>query len=310
MNAFYLFSFKGIPVSFHPMFLLLIFILSIGAESPIIFGICAILGVLFHEFGHALVAQHYCLAPQILLHGMGGITMHARAASAKQDFRITFAGPLAGLIIGGPLCLLTNFWSSQILMISGYLFVFLKYLGWVNLAWGIFNLLPVRPMDGSKVLTYILSKFFKPKRVLQISAIISMVFAIAILGYSLFANSFFMILISAYLMYISFTMLREAFGGKALGGIQMPRASIAAESAYERGLVAAREHDWNSLETYGHQMKKNATDEDQIQRAYEFLTIACTNMGKYDEALDYSKHAKQSDAVRQAVTRCHSMLDR
>ncbi|MBO4351151.1 MAG: M50 family metallopeptidase [Proteobacteria bacterium] len=310
MNAIYLFSFKGIPVSFHPMFLLLIVILSINADSPIIFGICAILGVLFHEFGHALVAQHYRLDPQILLHGMGGITMHARSANAKQDFRITFAGPLAGLIIGGALCLLMYFCGAQILALNGYLFIFLRYLGWVNLAWGIFNLLPVRPMDGSKVLTYCLGKFLKPKRVLQVSSIISILFALAILAYSCLSKSIFMIIISAYLIYISFTMLKEAFSSKALGGFPMPKASLAAESAYERGLVAAREHDWSSLETYGHQMKKNATDDDQTQRAYEFLTIACTNMGKYEEALDYSKHAKQSDAVKQAVTRCYSMLTR
>lgn len=310
MNAFHLFTFKGIPVAFHPFFLLLILILSYGADHPIIFGICAILGVLFHEFGHAFVAQHYRLDPQILLHGMGGITMHARPASAKQDFRITFAGPLAGLVIGGALCLLMYFVGSQILVFNGYLFVFLRYLGWVNLAWGIFNLLPIRPMDGSKVLTHILSKFFKPKRVLQISAVISILFAVAVLVYSILSKSFFMILISAYLLFISYTMIREAFMSKSLGGFQMPKASLAAESAYERGLVAAREHDWNALETFGHQMKKNAIDEDQTARAYEFLTIACTNMGKYEEALSYSKHAKQSDAVKQAVNRCISMLGR
>ena len=57
----------------------------------------------------------------------------------------------------------------------------------------------------------------------------------------------------------------------------------------------------------GHQMKLAADGRDQIARAYELLTIACTNLGKYDEALEYAPRAKQTDAVKQATARCKSL---
>ena len=54
-------------------------------------------------------------------------------------------------------------------------------------------------------------------------------------------------------------------------------------------------------------MKLAADGRDQIARAYELLTIACTNLGKYDEALEYAPRAKQTDAVKQATARCKSL---
>ena len=48
MQGIHLFTIKGIPVSFQPMFILLILILSVGMNNPFIFGACATLGVLIH----------------------------------------------------------------------------------------------------------------------------------------------------------------------------------------------------------------------------------------------------------------------
>ena len=91
MQGIHLFTIKGIPVSFQPMFILLILILSVGMNNPFIFGACATLGVLIHEFGHALTAKHFHLNPEVTLCGLGGLTTHARPNSPKQDFLITLA---------------------------------------------------------------------------------------------------------------------------------------------------------------------------------------------------------------------------
>ncbi|MBS7379932.1 MAG: hypothetical protein KIG72_01520, partial [Bradymonadales bacterium] len=101
MQGIHLFTIKGIPVSFQPMFILLILILSVGMNNPFIFGACATLGVLIHEFGHALTAKHFHLNPEVTLCGLGGLTTHARPNSPKQDFLITLAGPMAGLVVAG-----------------------------------------------------------------------------------------------------------------------------------------------------------------------------------------------------------------
>ena len=104
MQGFHLFTFKGIPVSVQPMFFLLLLILTFNMGdigSMIVFAICACISLLCHEFGHALVARHYGLKPAITLNGFGGVTTRALSANPKQDFRITFMGPLTNLILAG-----------------------------------------------------------------------------------------------------------------------------------------------------------------------------------------------------------------
>lgn len=316
MQGIHLFTFKGIPVGFQPMFLVLIVILSINMGTVtecITFGICAVLGVLIHEFGHALTAKHYGLKPQIMLHGFGGVTMHSRSATDKQEFFITLAGPLAGLITGGIffgiiLVLSSIPVTAEILMQYKVFLSFLTFMFYVNLVWGIFNLIPIIPMDGSKVLNFIIRRFTDQKKAAKISAVIGFILVFGLLAWSLFQQSIWMIIISVFLLMSNFSAIKSAFQGSAGEKQKLSAASLQAERAYERGLIAAREHDWKQLEVCGNQMKKAAMEPEQIERAYEFLTIAATNQGEYEQALDYSAKARQSDAVKQAMARCQSHL--
>ena len=312
MQGIHLFTIKGIPVSFQPMFILLILILSVGMPNPFIFGACAILGVLIHEFGHALTAKHFHLNPEVTLCGLGGLTTHARPNSPKQDFLITLAGPMAGLVVAGVifgiLFLVDLLGFAPFLAKYQLLAIFLSYTMYINLIWGIFNLLPVRPMDGSKVFTHLLAKITKPERAVQIISIFSFVLAVGMIVYFALGRNMFMIIISIYFAFINFNDFMKAIRGSGNDATErMKRIGIQAEALYEKGLVAARAHDWRKLEMLGHQMKLAADGRDQIARAYELLTIACTNLGKYDEALEYAPRAKQTDAVKQATARCKSL---
>ncbi len=315
MQGIHLFTFKGIPVAFHPSFLILIFILSVSMgdfSSCIIFGICAVLGVIIHELGHAMVARHYHLAPQILLQGLGGITTHSKSANDKQDFFITLAGPMAGLVVGGiflGLYILSMFHPTYGKVLDTFPLIgkLIYYTASINLVWGIFNLIPIIPMDGSKILNFIFRKFCKQQRAAKISAVLSVILLVGVAVWSILTHNMWMIMLSAIFLFVNYNALRSVFrGGKSESGL--PQASLAAEKAYERGLLAAREHDWKNLEIYGNQMKRNTSDPEQLGRAYEFLTIAATNQHKYKEALKYAEHARQSDAVLQATARCHAHL--
>ena len=300
------------------MFFLLVLILCLGMGSianSIIFGVCICLGVLGHELGHAFVAQHFRLNPEILLHGFGGLTRHEPPATAKQDFLITFAGPIVGVVIGGLLLGLKHLlgMTSALATIANfpYLYTFLEYFMYVNLVWGIFNLIPIRPMDGSKVLSYVLLKFCRFERAEKISVIISLLFAIGILVLSLLAKNIFMVLLGGYFVFVNLSTAKTTFASvSATARRKEKQAIMRADIIYEKGLLAARDHNWKALEMYGHQMKKAASESAQLEKAYEFLTIACTNQGKYDEALEYSEHARQSDAVKQAVARCRSLTEK
>ena len=279
----------------------------------IIFGVCVFISILIHELGHALVAQRYGLRPAIMFHGFGGITVHSPALNSKQEFKITFAGPAAGLVVGGLFFLIQILFSvlgfDFIWGQFPYLNAFVLNMMWINLVWSIFNLLPCRPMDGGKLMGHILRKFMSEPKAEFTGSVISVILAGLMLVYFVVHHQMWMIFIAAYFLMMNLGGIREAY--RSLSGHSEPKrlVGIQAEALYEKGRTAAREHDWKSLEIYGHRMKKVAEDADQTERAYELLTIACTNLGKYEEALNHSAHARESDAVRQAIERCKAMLD-
>lgn len=310
MQGFHLFTFKNIPVSVQPFFFILILILAIPMGSGIgmlLFAVNAILGVLIHEFGHALTARHFHLNPEIILGGFGGITQHATPSNKRQDFLVTLAGPMAGLVTGGilyaifKLSLLTP--AATIWVSFPNLTSFFYYMLMINLMWGIFNLIPIRPMDGGRLLAHLLAKVARPSRVENILSLTSVVLAGLLLAYAVLNAQSFMIFIAIYLLVINFGPFLNLFK-KDQKTPKMQLVGIQAEAIYEKGLVAARRHDWNALEVLGHQMKRASEGPEQLERAYELLTIACTNLGKYDEALGYAKRARQSDSVKKATERC------
>lgn len=312
MPAIYLFTLNGIRVSFQPLFLLLIAVLSFNMANlaaSLIFAACAIFAILAHEFGHAIMAKRYGLGAEVILTTWGGVTMHAPPRNNRQEILITAAGPAVGLVIGLSFYLLSlalgwmNLGPS--IAKATYLFIFIRYMMWINIVWSIFNLLPVMPMDGGKLTAIFLKRRFKAETAAKISAILSFAFALAILVYALFNRSTFMIIIALFLIMGNFAPLRAALASNKIR--KTKKANLEAEAIYERGLLAARNHRWKELEMLGYQMKQNANTKDQIERAYEFLTIATTNLFKYDEALECARHARKTDAVKQAVTRAQRM---
>src|ERR1044071_1876737 len=138
MGGFHLFTLADIPVRMSPWYLFLLAFLTLrDRASGLLFALCITLSLLAHELGHAFVARHYKLRPEILLHGLGGLTGHERARSDRQDALIIAAGPLAGLLLGGA-CLL----ASYVLTIESLaLQMMLRQLVWINFFWSLFNLL-------------------------------------------------------------------------------------------------------------------------------------------------------------------------
>lgn len=103
--------------------------------------------VLIHELAHAFVAQAYRMrVPSITLFIFGGVSnLAGEMRTAGQEFRIAIAGPLTSWALGvvfGALWLATRH--------EGVATVF-AYLAAVNVALGVFNLLPGFPLDGGRV---------------------------------------------------------------------------------------------------------------------------------------------------------------
>lgn len=110
--------------------------------------------VLAHELMHSVVAQASGIkVTAITLFIFGGVAqMSEEPKSPKDELRISLAGPLASLMIGG-ICLAIWYWLGNV---SEFLTAIAFWLGMINIFLAVFNLIPGFPLDGGRVLRAIL----------------------------------------------------------------------------------------------------------------------------------------------------------
>ncbi|WP_350275762.1 site-2 protease family protein [Kribbella sp. HUAS MG21] len=112
--------------------------------------------LLAHELAHALTARHFRLpVERITLWMLGGVSVLGKdPATPRAAFLISAAGPAAsfglGLLGGGAGVLLRLTDAPELLQASVW------WLAVMNVALGVFNLLPGVPLDGGRVLRALL----------------------------------------------------------------------------------------------------------------------------------------------------------
>ena len=175
------FTVVGVPVRVHPLFWLVAVLLGFSARDPVFVVIwvgVVFVSILVHEFGHAMAMRHYGESPRVVLHAMGGLTIadptpwgrtwaHV-SPGGRQQILISAAGPGAGFVLAGLVLVAAisvglalgvgaAFGVAQVsagtLESAGlrYLDVLVTSLLWVNIGWGVINLLPVYPLDGGNI---------------------------------------------------------------------------------------------------------------------------------------------------------------
>jgi Zn-dependent protease len=120
---------------------------------PVVFA-----GVLAHELGHALAVRRRGFVPAIELHGFGGLTSWRgeTALTPGQRAWISAAGPAVGITIGFTLLLAARVAGPLPPLVAEVL----RYGIWVNLGWGLLNLLPILPLDGGMILGSLAEKLW------------------------------------------------------------------------------------------------------------------------------------------------------
>lgn len=193
-------SFPGsIPIRIHPLFWLLAgmigWINSQDILGTLIWIVIITISILVHEFGHALSARYFGQTAEIELIMLGGVTQRTGPKlKLWQEFVVVFNGPLAGLMLGMlSLLFYSSVDSAKHPLLAGILFI--SYL--VNIIWTIFNLLPVHPLDGGKLLNIFLESILG-FRGIKIGFFISIGLSLAgavyfFINQSLFAGSLFLI---------------------------------------------------------------------------------------------------------------------
>jgi Zn-dependent protease len=199
----------GIPVRVHPFFWIFVFILGgqySNLAAAVVWLMAAFLSVLSHELGHAMVMRRFGRQPWITLHTFGGTTEYdpgwgrgGRNVSPLGEVAISAAGPGAGFLMTAVICMvhwltggimLWDWWLKIIPMPllwvpTPALMRFLNDLILVNIVWGVFNLLPVYPLDGGHIVRELLS-LVHPKKGIEWSMILSAIVAGGLAGYSLY----------------------------------------------------------------------------------------------------------------------------
>jgi len=155
----------GIPIGVQPFFLLLAVFLGFGLvddrDGTIMFERMAawvavvFTGVLAHELGHAFAGRLFGLVPRIELHGFGGVTSwesQGRELSPLKSIFVSLAGPGVGISIGLAAMLIAAVTSTPVELTASFMGFVYWSLVWVNLGWGILNLVPMMPLDGGNVM--------------------------------------------------------------------------------------------------------------------------------------------------------------
>src|SRR5215475_4762536 len=170
----------GIPVKVQPYFFLVVGFLGYSRGGPFEFLvewiIVVFISILAHEFGHALTVRAFGLSPQILIYGFGGVTSWTdeKGISPPKHIAISLAGPFAGFLFGG-VVYLSNI-ALPDLFADHFGYVTYRDLLWVNFGWGIFNLLPVLPLDGGNV-AYSIEQWVTKKHRGVITRVVSLLVA-------------------------------------------------------------------------------------------------------------------------------------
>lgn len=237
------FSFIGIPVRVHPLFWVIAVLLgstSGGIVSLLIWMLVVFISILIHELGHALAMRRYGISSSIILHASGGLTVPTSmrwgngianiALTPEQEILISLSGPLAGFLFAGIASAVIIAMGGDILI--GRLFgiipvpaaavlpfggtilsTFATNFLWVNIFWGIFNLMPVYPLDGGHITRYALLKadpWDGVRKSLWVSVVAGIL--VAALGFFVFRSTY-MALLFAFLAFQSFQSLQGRVGG-------------------------------------------------------------------------------------------------
>lgn len=246
----------GVPVRVHPGFWIVGLVLGVGSISKpnpprvVILWIGVVfVSILIHELGHVAAFRYFGQRAKVVLHWWGGLAIpddrdayggyddyassyYREKRTAGAEMLIAFAGPLAGFLFaalafaiiaaaghepsisfGGPTGFTIGFtafrWHNLDTLFSQLLFV--------NIFWGLVNLLPVFPLDGGQISRHLLTKL-NPREGLRQSIMVSMVVAIIVAVWALFKlEAQFMALLFASLAYTNYQILQQISGGYGSG---------------------------------------------------------------------------------------------
>jgi stage IV sporulation protein FB len=228
------FRLLGIPVRVHPFFWVTTVFLGMGSKEAdpkeiLVWVAVVFVSILVHEFGHATMQRRYGGHPRVTLYGLGGLAACEDCDRTPwRQIVILLAGPFAGFLLAAIIVVVLKacghvdeFRLSWIpIRLQPFDPVYYVQNGrpalvdlvildllYVNIAWGLVNLLPVYPLDGGQ-LSRELFTLGNPRAGIIQSLQLSIGVAVLVALYAISRNSIYTCAMFGILAYNNFQTLR------------------------------------------------------------------------------------------------------
>ena len=160
----------------------------------LLLAIALFVSILLHELAHSVVARRQGSEVQsITLMALGGVTRMRGEVRPEHEALMAFVGPLTSLGLA-----LLSYGVYALVPLPPEIGVALLIIAWMNLALGVFNLLPAFPMDGGRVLRGLLVKRVGAARATRIATTVGKWMAAAFAIFGLLTFNVILVLIAGF----------------------------------------------------------------------------------------------------------------
>ena len=204
----------------------------------IVTGLLFFVSILLHELSHAAVAKLRGIPVRaITLFALGGVAQIEKdAADAKSAFWMGIIGPISSIVIG-VVCLLIaalagwNFAGEPVSPVAAMF----MWLGFINIALAIFNMIPGFPLDGGRVLRALIWRLTRSyQRATRAATFSGQLTAFAFMGlgvFILFSGGFFN---GLWLIFIGWFLQNAAAASYAQASAQHALSGVTVEQVMSR----------------------------------------------------------------------------
>ncbi len=258
-------SVMGIPIKLHITFLLILpfiaYAFAMTQPTPLPLGFAAVpdpglrIGlsllaaiflfacVLIHEIGHSYIAvKNGIKISGITLFLFGGVSeMEDIPRNPRVEMVMAFVGPAISIVLG-LIFTAIYFLVPGLRDVNNYQGIMVALLAYMNIALGIFNILPAFPMDGGRVLRGFLAEHMPYVRATSIAVSIGKVFAyvLALIGLLTWPVGLWFIVIALFIYMAAGEEERSTLTSLTLEGIKVKDLMTADVHTLDAGTTVAQ----------------------------------------------------------------------
>jgi Zn-dependent protease len=273
------FSLFRIPVRIHLWFwLMALWLWTLNSDEGWAGLLIWVQGILMHELGHALVGRAFGRQPRIELIALGGLTWweQREPMSPGRSLVVSAAGPAVGIFIGSLTLVLMDALRVPDPSLARYAF---RSLIFVNLGWGLLNLLPVLPLDGGNIVASVM-ELLAPTRGRLLACYVSF----GVIGLLFVVTVAFKQYPATILLFLLAFSTFQAFRIERQRLTMPPSEEAPAKNAVQQAFEALERGDGQALIRVASELVANADSAEELDEAFHLLAWGRLINGEPGEA--------------------------